>query len=342
MIKTSEPALVSNYTLLQLRTIPAAGSIPIVPPETLWALDDASFAQLYHLVLLNVTRHHDQLTPALLTRLKRLAIQPDNASYYEQLQFLQALAYHALEQEQTARQLLAPLAVGTEATAGYYQQLLGLWQLQQGQYATAADQLALAATHHANMVSEARVYALALSGRVDSAQAIAARLIASADVVERQQGRQAQQLLAAGRVVPSQSSPQRVGDNWMVQARQQSKPEEAAKSYQRIVREAPFNEPAIIAAGAFYGGRRDYPAAYAALRAGLDENPHSLPLLRAYTLAAADAGLTEYAADALSQLRQQLPPSAYATLAAEYVARQAARAAASASFSSAPSSSPLQ
>ena len=342
VIKTSEPALVSNYTLLQLRTIPAAGSIPIVPPETLWALDDASFAQLYHLVLLNVTRHHDQLTPALLTRLKRLAIQPDNASYYEQLQFLQALAYHALEQEQTARQLLAPLAVGTEATAGYYQQLLGLWQLQQGQYATAADQLALAATHHANMVSEARVYALALSGRVDSAQAIAARLIASADVVERQQGRQAQQLLAAGRVVPSQSSHQRVGDNWMVQARQQSKPEEATKSYQRIVREAPFNEPAIIAAGAFYGGRRDYPAAYAALRAGLDENPHSLPLLMAYTLAAADAGLTEYATDALSRLRQQLPPAAYATLAAEYVARQAARAAASASFSSAPSSSPLQ
>ena len=217
--------------------------------------------------------------------------------------------------------------------------LLVLWQLQQGQYATAADQLALAATHHANMVSEARVYALALSGRVDSAQAIAVRLIASADMVERQQGRQAQQLLAAGRVVPSQSSPQRVGDNWMVQARQQSKPEEAAKSYQRIVREAPFNEPAILAATGFYTRRRDYPAAYEALRAGLDENPRSLPLLKAYVLAAADAGLSEYAASALAQLRQELPLDAYTNLAAEYAAHQAAHAAAAASFSVAPASS---
>ena len=342
VVKTSEPALVSNYTLLQLRAAPAAGPAPVMPPETLSTLDDASFSQLYHLVLLHVSRDHAQLTPALLARLKRLATQPANATYYEQLQFLQSLVHHALGQEQAARQLLAPLAAGTEATAGYYQQLLGLWQLQQGQYATAADQLALAATHQADMASEARLYALALIGRVDSAQAIAARLIASADVVARQQGRQAQRLLAAGRVVPAPSGPLRVGDNWVAQARQQSQPDAAAKLYQRIVREAPFNEPAILAAGAFYFGRRDYPAAYAALRAGLDENPHSLPLLRAYVLAAADAGLTEYAADALGQLRQQLPPAAYVTLAAEYATRQVARAAASASFSTAPAASPLQ
>ena len=62
----------------------------------------------------------------------------------------------------------------------------------------------------------------------------------------------------------------------------------------------------------------------------------------AYVLAAADAGLTEYATEALAQLRQQLPAAAYATLVAEYTARQAARAAASASFSSAPAPSPLQ
>jgi len=105
------------------------------------------------------------------------------------------------------------------------------------------------------------------------------------------------------------------------------------------VREAPFNEPAIVAAAAFYAGRRDYPAAYAALRAGLDENPHSLPLLKGYVMAAADAGLTEYAIEALAQLRQLLSPAAYTTLVAEYAAHQAARAAASASFSSAPASS---
>ena len=82
--------------------------------------------------------------------------------------------------------------------------------------------------------------------------------------------------------------------------------------------------------------------AYEALRAGLNENPASLPLLRAYVLAAADAGLTEYAAEALAQLRRRLSPAAAATLAAEYAAHQAARAAAAASFADAPTSFPLQ
>ena len=346
VVKTSEPALLSNYTLLQLRVPAAAGITPVVPAETSLALDDARFAQLYHVVLLSVTRHHDQLTPALLGQLKRLAAQPANANYYEQLQFLQALAHHALGQEQAARQLLVPLASGTEATAGYYQQLLGLWQLQQGQYATAADQLGFAATHGATLAREARVYALAASGQVDSARVEAARLVASSDSAQQQRGRQAQRLLATGRLVPvpADSKPARVGAAWLAQARRAERQNQsaAAQNYQRIVREAPFNEPAILAAAAFYTSRRDYPATYAALRAGLDENPRSLPLLRVYVLAAADAGLTEYATEALAQLRQQLPAAAYANLVAEYTARQAARAAASASFSSAPAPPPLQ
>ena len=347
VLKTSEPALVSNYTLLQLRAPSAAALTPAVPADSPLVLDDASFAQLYHSVLLSATRLHAQLTPALLGQLKRLAAQPANANYYEQLQFLQALAHHALGEEQAARQLLAPIAAGTEATAGYYQQLLGLWQLQQGQYATAADQLAFAATHGATLAREARVYALAASGQADSARAEAARLLASPDSAQRQRGRQARQLLASGRLTPApiESKVARVGAPWLAQARQAEQQHNAAvatKSYQRIVREAPFNEPAILAAATFYTNRRDYPAAYAALRAGLDENPHSLALLRAYVLAAADAGLTEYAAEALAQLRQRLPAAAYATLVAEYAAHQAARTAASASFSLAPAPSPLQ
>ena len=346
VVKTSEPAFVSNCTLLQLR-VPAATVQTLVPPaDTPLALDDASFAQFYHAVLLSATRHHDQLTPALLRQLKRLATQPANANYYEQLQFLQALANHALGEEQAARQLLAPLASGTEATAGYYQQLLGLWQLQQGQYATAADQLGFAAMHGATLAREARVYALAASGQVDSARVEAARLVASADSAQRQRGRQAQRLLATGHVVPTpaDSKPERVGTAWLAQAQRaerQNQPD-AAQKYQRIVRAAPFNELAILAAAHFYAQRRDYPAAYAAVRAGLDENPRSLPLLRAYVLAAADAGLAEYATEILAQLRQRLPAAAYATLVAEYTARQAARAAASASFSPAPAPSPLQ
>jgi predicted nucleic acid-binding protein len=97
-----------------------------------------------------------------------------------------------------------------------------------------------------------------------------------------------------------------------------------------------------LAAARFYSQQRDYTAAYAALRAGLNENPFSRPLLRAYVLAAADAGLTDYSADALAQLRRQLPPAAYAILAAEYAAHQAARATVADSFSVAPAASPLQ
>ena len=333
-----KPALAANQLLLTLLTKPTAIGVAYIPRAE---LDDALFAQLYHAALSNIQTKNAPGIRQMLPPLAQLAIQPANTNYYEQLQFLQALGRHALGEERAARQLLEPLAAGTEATAGYYQQLLGLWQLQQGQYATAADQLALAASHGAATAAEARAYALAASGRLDSAQALVGRLIASPDSAARQRGRRAQPRLAAGRLAPAANGPMRVGDSWLAQALKQNKPAEAANTYERIVREAPFNESAILAAAAFYTGRHAYPAAYAALRAGIDENPHSLPLLRAYVLAAADAGLTEYATDALAQLRQQLPPAAYATLAAEYAARQAARAAASASFSSAPPTSPL-
>ncbi|WP_201983104.1 tetratricopeptide repeat protein [Hymenobacter rubidus] len=342
-VKTTEPALLSNITLLQLRGVAPAASLPTVSGTGPLVLDAASFAQLYHEVLLAVTRHPAELTPAVFARLNQLSGQQANADYYEQLLFLQALARHAVGQEQVARQLLAPLAAGTSGTASYYQQLLGLWQLQQGQYATAASQLALAAAHGATQAPEMRVYALALSGQADSAQVATARLLASTDTAQRKQGRQAQQLLAGEQIVPG-TKRAHAGDDWLAQAQQaeqQNKAAAADKSYQRIVREAPFNEAAVLAAGRFYTRRGDNTTAYAALRAGLDENPQSPQLLRAYVLAAADAGLTDYAADALAQLRQQLAPAAYATLAAEYAARQAARQSAAASFSGAPAPSSL-
>ena len=244
-----------------------------------------------------------------------------------------------------ARQLLLPRASGTTPSAAYYQQLLGMWQLQQGQYAAAADQLAYAATHGAPQAPEMQAYALALSGQPDSARAVAARLLASTDLGQREQGRRVQQQLSAGLLIATTSPVGRIGADWLAQARQAEQRNNAAaatKSYQRIVREAPFNEAAIKAASEFYTRRRNYPAAYGALRAGLDENPRSSDLLQAYVLAAADAGLTEYATEALAQLRLKLAPATYATLAAEYAAHQAARAAASASFSEAPAPSPLQ
>ena len=343
--KAKEAALASNYTLLQLRDAPSKPqTAPTAPVEEVTVLDDAGFAQLYHLVLYHVTKHKNQLTNTLLVRLSRLANKPANENYYEQLLFLQAVARHARGEEQTARQLLLPLASGTTASAAYYQQLLGLWQLQQGQYATAADQLEFAATHGATQARQARVYALALSGRLDSARVAAVRLVASPDSVQRRWGQQALQHLAtASNLIPKKTSG--IGRDWLAvaqRAEQQRNHAEAAKSYQRIVREAPFNEAAVVAAGRFYTRRRNFPAAHEALRAGLAENPESVVLLRAYALAAAGAGLTDYAVDALAQLRRRLPAPAYATLAAEYAARQAARVAQADSFSVAPPTPPLQ
>ncbi|WP_125932680.1 tetratricopeptide repeat protein [Hymenobacter glacialis] len=343
--QANEPALASNYTLLQLLGVSAKPEATPAGPAQVMALDDANFAQLYHIVLLNATAHPDRLTTPLLARLADLANEPANENYYEQLLFLQALARHARGEEQMARQLLLPLASGTTASAAYYQQLLGMWQLQQGQYATAANQLEFAATNGATQAREARVYALALGGRPDSARTAALRLVAATDSGQRQWGRQALRALATGLSPSANKSPARVGDSWLrlaQQAEQQKNDAAAAKNYQRIVREAPFNEEAVLVAGRYYSRRRNYPAAYEALRAGLAENPESLALLRAYVLAAADAGLTEYAVDARAQLRQRLPAAAYATLATEYAARAATRAAQADSFSVAPAASPLQ
>ena len=348
-ITAEQPALAGNYLLLQLlsATTPAERRAAVSAEQAnAWpspagaVLDDARFAQLYHGILLSIGQRNVRLTASWVEPLVRLANQPANAPYYEQLQFLQALALHATGQEQAARQRLAPLAAGTTATAGYYQQLLGLWQLQQGQYATAADQLALAAAHGAPLARQARAYALALSGQGDSARAEVARLLASPDPALRRQGQQWPSQLATGPLPRPAIGFRRIGDDWLAQAQQAARQRNGAKqaraSYQLLVREAPFHEPGMLAAAAYYTSRREYQAAYDALRAGLTENPRSLPLLKAYALAAADAGLTEYAGEALAQLRRQLPAAAYAILAAEFAARRAARAAASASFSVAP------
>ncbi|MDB5234000.1 MAG: hypothetical protein JWR44_993 [Hymenobacter sp.] len=338
----TEHALIANQLLLGLLTKPAEVAGATVPA----VLDDATFTELYHYVLTDIKIRNVSGLRLLSPQLVKLANQKINGNYYEQLIFLQALSCHAIGQEREARELLLPLATGTTATAAYYQQLLGLWQLQQGQYTTAADQLAFATTHGATTARETRVYALALAGQPDSARAVAAQLLASPDTAQQRLGRQAGQQLAAGSWAAGRNDVQRVGDDWLREAQraeeQRNGAAVATKNYQRIVRDAAFNEPAILAAAGFYTRRRDHAQAYTALRAGLDENPASLPLLRAYVLAAADAGLTDYAAEALARLRRQLSPSDYATLASDYAARRAARAAASASFSVAPAPSPLQ
>lgn len=323
-----EPALNSNQTLLALlqNQQPVASSTSFA---TLTSLDDASFAQLYHAALLAVRQRRTTLLPTLT----RLSKEPTNEKYYEQLVFLQALTLHAIGQEQAARLTLAPLAAGTSAEAAYYQQLFGIWQLQQGQYATAARQFARAAEHGATAASLGRAYALARTGQADSARAVLARLQAAPDSTLRPAAQKLAQALAAGNIPAPLTTPV-AGTALLIQAQQaeQPKPEQATRLYQRILREAPFNETAVLAAGRFYTQRRSYPAAYEALRLGLDENPTSLPLLRAYVLAAADAGLTDYATEAMAQLQQQLPAADFTALQAAYTQRRAARVAAATDF----------
>jgi hypothetical protein len=326
--RADEPALTSNHLLLALlqNQSPAARSTDFA---ALADLDDARFAQLYHAALLAVRQRRATLLPTLT----RLSKRPANEAYYEQLVFLQALTLHAVGQEQAARLALAPLAAGTSAGAAYYQQLFGFWQLQQGQYALAARQFARAAANGAPTASLGRAYALARTGQADSARAVLARVQAGPDSTLRPVALAFGQALAAGQL-PALPTTAIVGNTLLRQARQAEpqQPEQAARLYQRILKEAPFNEDAMLAAGRFYTQRRNYPAAYEALRLGLDENPTSLPLLRAYVLAAADAGLTEYAAEALAQLQQQLPAADFAALQAGYAQHRAARAAAAAAF----------
>ena len=326
-----KPALASNLALLQM----LKGKAQPVEPAAAGLgdntdLDAASFARLYHAALAAAQQHRASWLPTL----KKLSARPTNEPFYEQLAFLQALTYHEVGQEQAARQALAPLAVGSSDAAGYYKYVLGMWQLQQGQYAAAAEQLAQAARQGAD-ASVARVYATALAGQADSARAQLTRLLSNADSSAQVAVQQLQTQLANGTLTSATAGRPHVGDELLAQARRAAQPAQASRLYGQLVQQAPFNEAAMLAAGAFYGQQRNFTAAYDALRRGLDENPSSPALLKAYVLAAADAGLTDYANDALATLKQTLAPTDYAAVMTAYAQHRAARAASAASFSSA-------
>jgi predicted Zn-dependent protease len=111
---------------------------------------------------------------------------------------------------------------------------------------------------------------------------------------------------------------------------------EATRRYQALVQQVPFNEGAVLAAARFFTSQKAYTDAYDALNQGLTENPTSGTLLRAYALAAADAGLADLGQSALAQLRPRISAAEYANLLAQFAARRAAHAAASAAFDQPP------
>lgn len=329
----NEPALAANKALVQLLAR-SAGDAPT--PLAAADLGAAEFAHVYQAALLTIRARQPAAVRQLLAALAGLAARPGNALYYEQLVFLQALAYHAVGQEVAARQTLTPLTAGTSATAGYYQYVLGMWQLQQGQYATAATQLTLAATHGAGDARLARAWALAYSGQLDSARLAGQRLVKTGPVPTQQGARQLTQLLSAGGL-PAPGASATGGQQLLAQAQaaEAANLPKAKALYQQIVREVPFNETAVLAAARYYTSRRQVSAAYEALRLGLLENPASLALQQAYALAAADAGLADLGQSALDELRPRLSPAQYANLLAQFTAHRAAHAAAVASFSDA-------
>ncbi|MGI4822078.1 MAG: hypothetical protein ACRYFV_12790 [Janthinobacterium lividum] len=332
----AEPGLLANKELLQL--LARAPATPAAAPTPTYAsLDGAAFAELYHAALLTAQAARPGACRRFTEELTRLAGYAANEPYYEQLLFLQALLRHAAGDELAARQTLAPLTVGTTATAGYYQYVLGLWQLQQQQYATAASQLG-AATEHG--VADARLphaWALALGGQLDSAQAAYRRLATDAG-----QARAAARLglaLRAPALLASRPNATLSGSAELAAARRAEAAGQvpaATRRYQTLVQAAPFNETAVLAAARYFTQQKAYTDAYDALNKGLAENPASLPLLKAYALAAADAGLAELGQSALEQLRPRLSPAEYANLLAQFAARRAAHAAAGAAFDQPP------
>ena len=328
-----EPALLANEELLTLLGAPA-GARPTPPagPD----LDAATFAQVYHAALLTARLGPPAARRRTVADLARRAERPANAPYYEQLLFLQALLRHAAGQELAARQTLAPLAAGT-GNNGYYQYVLGLWQLQQQQYATAADQLALAAAHGTREARLPQAWALALAGQADSAQAAYRRL--AADLAQAPAVARLGQALRAPALLRAAAPPALVGGPELAAAQQAEAAgqlPEATRHYRALGQLAPFNEAAVLAAARFFTQQKAPTEAYDALNRGLLENPTSERLLQAYALAAADAGLADLGQSALAQLRQRLSPAGYANLLAQFAAHRAAHAAASAAFDQPP------
>jgi hypothetical protein len=338
----AEPGLLANKELLTLlgsakSSTGNAGTETSAAPATT-DLDGAAFAQLYHAALGQV-RHATPAAAAQWTAaLARLAERPANEPYYEQLLFLQALLRHAAGQELAARQTLAPLTAGTGRAARYYQYILGLWQLQQQQYATAASLLAPAGGQPLE-APLAYAWALALAGQLDSARAEYRRLAARPAPFQAAAMAQLGQALRQPASLVASASPAPVGSSELAAAQKAEatqKLPEATRRYQALVQQEPFNEAAVLAAARYFTAQKAYTEAYDALNRGLTENPASLPLQRAYALAAADAGLADLGQTTLEQLRPRLSPAEYANLLADYARRRAAHAAASAAFDQPP------
>ncbi|UYZ63277.1 tetratricopeptide repeat protein [Hymenobacter weizhouensis] len=164
-----DDALRSNALLAaQLTSRPAAAptQLPLPADST---LTPAGFARLYHAGLSRAQRQDTSALPALA----RLTARPENAAYIDQLTFLRAVTQHYGGRSVAAQATLLPLATGSGPSTAYYQQLQGLWLLDQHLPAPAAGRLAEARANGADAAALPAAYALALSNQPDSARRVA-------------------------------------------------------------------------------------------------------------------------------------------------------------------------
>ncbi|WP_126546755.1 tetratricopeptide repeat protein [Hymenobacter amundsenii] len=415
----ASPAFQSNALVLaQLTGQP--GTANVLPPDTTTSLDATNFALLYHDGLARATRHDTTLLPLL----PALAANPANAAYLDQLTLLRAFSQHYGGRPVAAQNALLPLATGSGAGTAYYQQLQGLWLLDQHLPAPAAGRLHEARENGAPEAALPEAYALALTSQPDSARQVAnqaapgltrrllqaaldpelrttysqapdsvqaqylvlrgdelpatALLPAAAAITSpalRQVALLAQlpRALNAGQLVPVGqtldqtapavgavgASPWNVlrgelyvrGRQWpqlrdLVQkgvfagfdtfqrlyfratlAEADQQPKEAGRLYAQLVQQAPFVENGLVAAAAFHTRQGDASAAYNVLLRGIEYNPQSVPLLKAFVLSAVPIGLVEYAQQPLYRLGTLLSPTDYSIFRTEYDAALAARTA---------------
>ncbi|UOR05691.1 hypothetical protein MUN82_01000 [Hymenobacter aerilatus] len=411
-----QPALQSNELLLaRLAQQPA----PTVPqPEVNQGLSLPTFARLYHLALAHATARDT----SLLSTLRQLHQQPIDSAYHEQLTFLLALTQHYGGRLAAAQTTLQPLTLGTNASAAYYQNLMGTWLLQQQLYTRAENLFTSALVHGYPEARVGRAYAFALNGEPEwgrtalpapdsldyagrllrqvltlsyptdyatapdsvkahflvvqgstlppaqwlpAAVALPASVRPVALLAQLPRALEVGQVASVRQIVeqaaPPPATKSRLASRWnvvrgklylaeqrwdelqqlvstgyfsvtdrpkyltyqaLLAAHVQSTT--ADKPFTVLLREAPFEPEAILAAADFYTNQQKYQQAYDALVRGLEYAPNSTQLLRAYVLATLPVGLSTYATDPLNQLRALLSPPEYATFLAQYEARRAA------------------
>ncbi|MCC3157300.1 hypothetical protein LJ737_08620 [Hymenobacter sp. 15J16-1T3B] len=313
------PAWQNNAWLLQLlqgQFQPVAAARPAVDS----ALTVAQFAQLYHVGLAQAARRDTALLP-LLESLQQVR---SNENFHDQLAFLHGLQLLRAGRPSAGFDQLEALATGT--AEGYYQQVLGTYLLERGLFPAAAARLSRAEQAGNPAAALPATYAWYWAGRPDSAQQLATRAVRA-----RPQAATGLQRLLSGAVPPpaAQARPLAAAYSAVAQLAQKDS-KAAAAQYQRLAQADPFDETGTVQAAAFFTQSQDPLTAYELTRRALSYNPTSVPLLKSFVFAAADAGLEEYAAEAEQKLSRLLSSPEYSIFRSQYEKRRVIHQAAAA------------